>query len=172
MDFQQIIHSRESLRNFDPNKPLKKDTLTRILEAGRHAPSAANRQPWKFYVISSEKNLAKIRTCYGRPWFADVPHVLIVAGKFSLAWMRPSDGYNSLETDLAIAMTHMVLAAENEGVGTCWIAAFNANDLKNSGLFEKDDHIYAMTPLGYPKEGHVKNGEKNRKKLSEIVYYL
>ncbi|MCF8364253.1 MAG: nitroreductase family protein [Bacteroidales bacterium] len=172
MDFQQLIHSRESIRNFNPHKPIGKETLERILEAGRIAPSAANRQPWRFYLISTEKNLAKIRSCYGRSWFMDAPHVLVVAGKYSLSWMRTSDGYNSLETDLAIAMTHLVLAAEAEGVGTCWIAAFNADELKKSGLFEKDEHIFAMTPLGYPNEGFKKNGLKNRKLLREVVVYL
>jgi nitroreductase len=76
--------------------------LERILEAGRFAPSAANRQPWRFLVISSPEALAKVRRCYARPWFIDAPLVLAVTGSVKDAWTRQVDGWNSLETDLAI----------------------------------------------------------------------
>lgn len=172
MDFQQLIHQRESIRNYNPNQPVEPEKLQRILEAGRVAPSAANQQPWKFYLVSTSENLSKIRKCYGRSWFSDAPHVLIVAGKRSQAWIRATDGYNALETDLTIAMDHMILAAEAEGVGTCWIAAFDEVVLKKTGFFEEDELIFAMTPLGYQNEGFKRSGKKIRKSLEEIVVNL
>jgi nitroreductase len=172
MNYHELIYQRESIRNYDPEKPVELDKLERILEAGRVAPSAANRQPWRFYLISSPENLRKIRTCYHRPWFSDAPHVLVVAGRKNEAWVRSFDGYNAIETDLTIAMDHMILAAESEGVGTCWIAAFDPEKLHQTGLFDPDEVIFAITPLGYPREGFKKSGIKTRKSFPEVVKYL
>jgi len=172
MTFQNLIHQRESIRNYDPDKPVEQEKLDRILEAGRIAPSAANRQPWRFYLISSPENLEKAHPCYPRSWFSDAPHILIVAGKRNEAWTRQSDGYNALETDLTIAMDHMILAAEAEGIGTCWIAAFDPEKLKQSGLLEADEIVFAMTPLGYSKEGFERRGVKDRKSFDEVVKQL
>lgn len=172
MTFHELIKNRESIRDYDPDHPVEPDKLDRILEAGRVAPSASNRQPWKFYLVSQPENLERIRKCYRKTWFEDAPHVLAVAGKSKSAWTRAYDGYNSLETDLTIAMDHMILAAEYEGVGTCWIAAFDPDALKNSGLFEPDETVFAITPLGYPRKGFRKRGQKIRKPLSEVVVYI
>jgi nitroreductase len=172
MTFHELIHQRESIRNYDPEHPVEKEKLYRILEAGRIAPSAANRQPWRFYLVSGHEILAKLHACYARSWFADAPHVLVVAGKRSDAWVRQSDGYNALETDLTIAMDHMILAAEAEGVGTCWIAAFDPEKLRQTGILEVDEEVFAMTPLGYPRKGFVKRGIKDRKPIDEVVKFL
>ena len=115
MNFFQLISNRESIRSYDPEKPVSHEVLLQILEAGRLAPSAANLQPWQFVVVSSPEMLAKVRATYSRVWFADAPHVLIVVGNNEKAWKR-ADGYNSIETDLTIAMDHMILAAESFGV--------------------------------------------------------
>jgi nitroreductase len=172
MTFHNLIHHRESIRNYDPEKPVGKEKLDRILEAGRIAPSAANRQPWCFYLISSSEYLDKIRTCYARSWFSDAPHVLVVAGRRQEAWTRQADGYNALETDLTIAMDHMILAAEAEGVGTCWIAAFDPEKLKQAGILEAGEEVFAMTPLGYPRNGFEKRVAKDRKPFEEVVKFL
>lgn len=170
MDFYDVIHQRESIRSYDPNKPLPKDVYTRILDAGRVAPSAANKQPWHFLLVSSLEVLAKVRLCYDwGAWFQDAPHILIVVGNRQQAWVRPWDKYNSLETDLAIAMDHMILAAENEGVATCWIAAFKPDVLRSALSLQKDEIVYAITPLGYPKKGFKKRMTKQRKSLEEVV---
>ena len=69
-------------------------------------------------------------------------------------------------------MDHLILAAENEGVGTCWIAAFNPEILSDALSLEKDEVVYAITPLGYTKKGFKKKGNKDRKPLDEIVRFL
>jgi nitroreductase len=172
MDFFDLIKNRESIRDYDPEKAVEAVKLNKIIEAGRLAPSAANRQPWRFYVVSSDENLAKIHKCYSKPWFGDAPHVLIVAGKRKAAWTRAADEYNALETDLTIAMDHMILAAESLGVATCWIAAFDPDELKKTGILSGNEEVFAITPLGYPTKDFKKSGNKNRKPFAEVVKFI
>ncbi len=172
MDFYDVIRNRESIRNYDPNKPVDEAVLNRILEAGRIAPSAANTQSWRFMLISSKEMLQRIRPCYLRSWFQEAPHILIPVGNKKKAWIRETDEYNSLETDLAIAMDHMILAAENEGVATCWIAAFKPDVLNSALQLQEDEHVFTITPLGYPKEGFKKKGTKHRKEYNQVVELL
>jgi len=169
MDFYELIRGRESIRSYDPDRSVDDETLNRILEAGRLAPSAVNYQPWRFLLISSSEMLAKVRPCYGRDWFSDAPHVLVIVGNVDDAWVRKTDGYNSVETDLTIAMDHMILAAEYEGVATCWIEAYDPYKLREALDLKENEKVFSITPLGYPKAGFKKKGEKKRKPLSEIV---
>jgi nitroreductase len=172
MEFTDLIRSRESIRNYDPDRPVPEKILEKILDAGRLAPSACNYQPWRFLVISSPEMLEKVRTCYHREWFSQAPHILVILGLKDLAWKRTYDGYNSIETDVAIAMTHIILAAENEGVGTCWIAAYDPALLKKAINPGRNEFIFGITPLGYPGPGFRKAGKKIRKPLGEIVEFL
>jgi nitroreductase len=172
MEYTELIRTRESIRNYDPNRSVPKETLEKILDAGRMAPSARNNQPWKFLVISSSAILEKVRACYQRDWLKDAPHILVVLGLKNQAWNRSYDGYNSVETDVAIAMTHIILAAENEGVGTCWIAAYNPTLLKEALNPDENQQIFGITPLGYPKTGFQKTSIKKRKSLEDIIEFL
>jgi nitroreductase len=172
MEYTELIRTRESVRNYDPNRPLPKEILNKILEAGRLAPSACNCQPWKFLLISSSDLLEKVKACYKRDWIKDAPHILVVLGLRDQAWIRGYDGYNSIETDVAIAMTHIILAAENEGVGACWIAAYNPVLLKEALNPDENQLIFGITPLGYPKAGFQKTTIKKRKPLEDIVEFL
>jgi nitroreductase len=147
MEYFDLIRSRESVRSYDPARQVPPEVLEKIIESGRLAPSAANRQPWKFLVISSEPMLQKLRACYHPEWFKEAPHILVVVGLKDQAWTRNADGYNPVETDTAIAMTHMILAAENEGVGTCWIAAFNPALLAEALELKENEVVFGITPL-------------------------
>ena len=142
-----------------------------ILEAGRLAPSAANFQPWQFVVVSSAEKLAAVRATYPRAWFADAPHVLIVTGNREESWKR-ADGYNSIETDLTIAMDHLILAAESQNVATCWIANFDNAALRSVLQLTDNKVIFAITPLGYPKNGFVKKAVKLRKSIDDVVKFI
>ena len=172
MNFHDLVSGRESIRNYDPGRPVDEDVLNSILEAGRMAPSAANRQPWRFLLISSGGMLKKVRKCYSGAWFHEAPHILVVLGRVNEAWVRSKDGYNSLETDLAIAMDHMILAAESEGVGTCWIAAFDPDVLYEALSVKQNERIFAITPLGYPQGGFTKRRNKQRKPVEQVVQRL
>ena len=171
MDILELIRSRESIRNYDPNRAIDSKVLEYILEAGRLAPSAANFQPWQFLLITSKDMLVEVRKCYPRPWFMDAPHILVVKGNRSKAW-KHDNGYNSVETDLAIAMDHMILAAEQQGVGTCWIAHFKKDILYEALDLQEDEVVFTLTPLGYPPEGFKKRGLKIRKPFDEVVKFL
>lgn len=171
MNFKLILEGRESCRRYDPAKRIPHQILQEIAEAGRMAPSACNLQPWRFLFISSAELLSKVKESYGSRWVDNAPHFLVVVGKRSAAWVR-SDGYNSLETDLAIAMDHMILAAEALGIGTCWIAAFEEAKLRKALSLRDDDEVFAITPLGYLPAGYKKNTKKNRKPLQEIAFFI
>jgi nitroreductase len=172
MEYPDLIRLRESIRNYDPQRPLSKEILEKILDAGRLAPSACNYQPWKFLLISSKTMLEKVKSCYNREWLKDAPHILVAIGLKDQAWIRSYDGYCSIETDVAIAMTHIILAAENEGVATCWIAAYNPALLKRVLNISENQLIFGITPLGYPKSGFHKTQIKKRKSLEEIAGFL
>lgn len=172
MNYHELISERESIRSYDPDKTIPEDILRRILNAGRLAPSAANRQPWQFLLVSANEMLKKVRPCYKADWFQAAPYILVVKGYKEIAWTRSSDGYNSLETDLTIAMDHMILAAEYEGIGTCWIAAFSPDVLRNALELKVDEEVFAITPLGYSMAEFNKKGQKNRKTFEEVVKFI
>ena len=171
MDLKKVIEERESCRNFDPDRRIPQQILQEIAEAGRVAPSASNLQPWKFLFISSSELLRKVKNSYGSRWVDNAPHFLIVVGNRSSAWVR-SDGYNSLETDLTIAMDHMILAAESLSVGTCWIAAFDDAKLRKALNLNEEDEVFAITPLGYLPAEREKKANKIRKPLKEIAFFI
>lgn len=155
MNFLKLIEQRESVRSYDPNKKLSHDVLLQIAEAGRLAPSAANRQPWRFVFVSSPEMLLSLHNVYNREWFAEAPHILLVIGDKSKSWIR-SDGYNSVETDLAIVMDHMILMAESLGIASCWVGNFDYLSLRNLLNLSDTEEVFALTPLGYAKQGFAK----------------
>lgn len=171
MDLHELVATRKSVRGYDAERAVPQETLSRILDTARLAPSAKNLQPWKLLVVGSAEMLAAVRTCYEREWFRQAPQVLIVKGNRNDAWVRASDGWNSLETDLAIVMDHLVLAAHAEGVATCWISAFDPVKLHHALGLNPDDEVFAITPLGYASSS-AETRPKNRKPLDEVVKYL
>ena len=171
-EFYELIGQRESVRDYDPDHCIDDDTLKRILNAGRLAPSASNRQPWTFLVVSSQEMLRKVRPSYEKEWFQTAPHILVIIGHKDRSWVRSYDGYNSIETDLAIVMDHIILAAAAEGVGTCWIAAYDPQILADAIGLQEDEVIFCITPLGYPNEGYESNRPKQRKSFDEIVRFI
>ncbi|MGK5092305.1 nitroreductase family protein [Deltaproteobacteria bacterium TL4] len=169
MDFYDLVESRESVRDYDPDRTIDETVLNRILNAGRLAPSACNKQPWTFLVVSSKEKLEKVRACYKRSWFQQAPHILILIGDKTKSWIRPYDGYNSIETDLAIAMDHIILAAKYENIGTCWIEAYDFKILSDAIALKENEVVFAITPLGYQNKGYQKLANKKRKPLEEII---
>ncbi len=172
MNFLSLVSDRYSVRGYDSNRKIEPEKLLRILEAGRMAPSAANRQPWTFVVVQLASVRAELTNVYPAKWFADAPVVLIVKGRKSEAWIRKKDGYSAIETDLTIAMDHLILAATNEGLGTCWIAAFDEEKLRQIIKLTEDEVVFAMTPIGYQTENEVVTRVKSRKSMDEIIEWI
>ena len=168
-DFYDLIQNRRSIRAFDPDRIVTQKTLLNILEAGRLAPTASNRQPLKFHMLGEGKVLEELRGCYSKSWFHNAPSVLVLTGKREDAWVRSYDEYNSLEIDAAIMMDHIILAAESEGVSTCWILAFDPEIVRKALRLEGDEIPLVMTPLGYYPEGYQKREMPERKSIEELV---
>ncbi len=168
-DFYDLIRNRRSIRAFDIERKVPDDTIVRILEAGRLAPTASNKQPVKFHLLQEKKILKKLHNCYSRSWFHNAPAILVLTGRREDAWVRSYDGYNSLEIDAAIMMDHMMLAAESEGVSTCWIIAFDSDIVKDVLKLNDDEIPLIMTPLGYFPDGYEKREMPERKSLDELV---
>jgi nitroreductase len=172
MNYYDLVKLRHSVRKYNADKTIDKEVLLRILNAARLAPSAHNNQPWTFMVISSTEVLEKVHQAYEREWLKQAPMVIAIKGRKIEAWHRKFDEYQSLETDLTIAMDHLIMAATQEGLGTCWIAAFEPEKLASALKLEEDEVVYAITPLGYPSEEPLVAKEKTRKELDDMVEWL
>ncbi len=172
IDFYELIEKRRSIRAYDPDKSIEQEVLHRILNAGISAPTAKNLQPGRFILITNKEKLKEIGECYSREWFKNAPAVLVVVGNKKNAYVRESDGYNSLEIDLTIMMDHIILAAEYEGLATCWVVAFDNIKLKNTLNIKEDDFICCITPLGYTPDGYKKRDMPKRKSYEEMVEVL
>ncbi|MFQ6097077.1 MAG: nitroreductase family protein [Armatimonadota bacterium] len=164
MDLYEAIESRRSVRAYK-SQPVEEDKLLRILEAARLAPSAANRQPWVFYVVRDEAKRAALKEAYGREWFYTAPVIVVACARPAIGWVR-MDGKAYLEVDVAIAMQHLILAATAEGLGTCWIGAFDPDAVRRVLELSDDVEPIAMTPVGYPD---VTPKPTQRKPLYELV---
>lgn len=150
MNFYEVIKKRCSIRSYKPN-PVEEEKLNRILEAARMAPSAANRQPICFVIIKDEKTKQQLKRVYDEKWFYTAPIIICVCSIPEKAWIR-SDGRNYADIDAAIAMDHLILAATEEGLATCWVAAFKVSILKSILKLPPGVEPIAMTPIGYPQD--------------------
>lgn len=167
MEFTDLISTRYSVRAYHPD-PVEDSKLQAILEAARLAPTAANRQPFQLVVIHTAGREEELRKVYHRPWFVQAPLVIAVCAVSSQAWVRESDRFNARFIDAAIVADHLILAAANLGLGTCWIANFNTEAARSVLRLPEEAEPVIFTPLGYPAD---QPGPKVRKPLSELVRY-
>ncbi len=168
MDYSELVKARYSVRAYKSD-PVEDDKLHRILEAARLAPTAANRQPVQIIVAKTEGRQDELRRVYRSDWFVQAPLVICVCAAPSEAWVRRYDGKNHCDVDATIVMDHLILAAANEGLGTCWIAAFDPDAAREVFGLEDDLQPVLLTPLGYAADSA---GPKNRKPIEEIVRFI
>jgi nitroreductase len=166
MEYFDLIHNRYSVRAYTPDA-VEDEKLQQVLEAARIAPTAANRQPFQIIVMHTQGREAELRRIYARDWFCQAPLVLCGVGVPRYSWVR-EDNRRYLDVDVAIVMDHLILAAANLGLGTCWIAAFNAPAAREVLRLPAEVEPLIFTPLGYPADTLH---EKERKPLSELVRY-
>ena len=168
MQFQELISQRYSVRAYKPD-PVPDDLLAQVLEAGRLAPTAANRQPFRIIVIHTPGREAELRRIDPREWFVRAPIILCVCTVRAEAWRRAVyDGKSHADVDATIVMDHMVLAAADLGLGTCWIAAFDPDAAREVLGLPPEIEPVLFTPLGYPADTPR---PKERRPLSELVRY-
>lgn len=167
MDFMELAQERYSLRSFDPRE-VEPEKLELILQAGRLAPTAANYQPQKIYVVQSAAGLQQLKTC--TPYTFDAPTVLVVCADTSKSWKRKYDGHDSYQVDGAIVATHMMLEATELGLGTTWVASFDPAVLSQILGLPENCIPVCLLPLGYPSPtAQVNPNHYSRKELGETV---
>ncbi len=166
MEFSELIEKRYSVRAYKAD-PVEDANLQKVLDAARLAPTAANRQAIQFIVVQTKGREAELGRIYKPDWFVEPPLVICACGVPSENWVR-RDGKNYNDVDVAIAMDHLILAAANAGLGTCWIGAFDPQAAREVLDLPEGIEPIAFTPLGYPAD---EPRPKKRKSLSELVRY-
>lgn len=170
MDFTDVIKNRYSCKKYN-GKQITKEQLDVILQAGRLAPTAKNLQGQRIYVVQSAEGLAKIDAL--TPCRYGAPTVLVVAFDKNSVFVYPGEGANSGVEDASIVATHMMLAAANAGVDSCWLNFFNPADAAKALNLPENEQVLMMLDLGYaaadfaPLPNHT-----SRKALTETVQYL
>ncbi len=166
MEFYDLIRRRYSVRAYKSDE-VEEEKLQRMLEAAQLAPTAANRQSFQLLVVHTRGREEELQQIYPKSWFFQAPIVICAYGLPKNNWVR-MDGKNYNDVDVAIVMDHLILAAANEGLGTCWIGAFNPEKAKEIFQLPADVEPIALTPLGYPDDSPE---EKRRKPLNALVRY-
>jgi nitroreductase len=167
MNFFELIQKRYSVRAYKPD-PVEDNKLTQVLEAARLAPTAANRQPFQIIVIHTAGREAELQRIYHRSWFSQAPLLLCACALPSQAWYRRTDGKDYSAVDVAIVVDHMILAATELGLGTCWVAAFDVGAARELLRLPDEVEPVVFTPLGYPAD---QPEPKSRKALPDLVRY-
>jgi nitroreductase len=175
MNFLELVKNRYSCRAYK-SLDVEKEKLEYILECVRFAPSAVNKQPWLFHIVSNEEEKAKLQQCYNRDWFKTAPMYIIASILHDEEWVR-ADGKHHGDIDIAIAVEHLCLAATEQGLATCWVCNFDAERCKQLFDLPVSEEPAVVIPLGYADErlrvGDATSGieikPKNRKTIEEIV---
>jgi len=167
MDFQDLIRARYSCRAYRGDA-VAEDQLEQVLEAARLAPTADNRQPFRLVVLRTPGREKELRRVYDKDWFVQAPLVIAACGVPAENWVRRQDGKNYNDVDVAIVMDHLILAAADLGLGTCWIAAFDPVAAREVLALPEGVEPVAWTPLGHPADVPRR---KTRKAASELVRY-
>jgi nitroreductase len=174
MDFAEVIAARKSVRNYS-NKPVNKEAIMKCLEAARAAPSWANKQCWHFIVLTDKDKIEKLSSTVNF-WLKNAPAVVVACGDPSKSEFKNDQHYYLV--DVSIAFEHFVLAATNEGLGTCWIGGFDEEIVKTLLGIPSEIKVVSLTPIGYPSEDDglfskaIKTmvGSNKRKPIEEIVH--
>ena len=170
MEFKEVIKNRYSCKKYC-DRQVEVEKLEAVLNAGRLAPTAKNLQEQHIYVIQSAEGLAKIDAV--TPFRYGAPTVLVVAFDKNNVFTYPGGKRDSGVEDATIVATHMILAAADEGVDSCWINFLDPEKLAEGLGLPENEEILMVMDLGYAAEGAgpLPNHE-NRKDLSETVTYM
>jgi nitroreductase len=166
--FMDLIERRRSIRSYRPQE-VEEEKLNYILQAFRKAPSAKNLQPWKLVVVKDKKKISDLAiACNNQTFLAEAPILIVACAKEDEAYGVMGGYMNSYPVDIGLALEHLILAATEKGLGTCWIGAFKEKLVKDLLDVPDNVRVVAITPLGYPA---VEGRTRERKPLSEIVCY-
>jgi nitroreductase len=166
MDVMEAILARESVREY-LDRPVEDEKLERVLDAGRLAPSAINAQEWRYVVVrDADLRQRLMKAARGQKFVGQAPVVIACCAETDGRVMLC--GQTAYPINLAISIDHMTLAAVAEGLGTCWVGSFHADEVKEILGIPGGIRVVQLLTLGYPAR---RRGQKIRKALSEIVRY-
>lgn len=163
MDVYEAIKARRSIRAYKPD-PVPEEVLKRVLEAARLAPSARNRQEWRFLVVTDGDRIARLaEAANGQSFVAEAPvYLAFCATKMHVMGC----GVDAGVVDTSIPLAYVTLAAVAEGLGTCWLGAFDQEKTREILGVPEDVLIVGVTPLGYPARDPAAT---SRKSFEEVV---
>ncbi len=162
MSLVDIIISRRSIRRYE-KREVPENILSKILEAGRQAPSANNRQPWRFIIVTDEEIKKKLSRGRWNRFIKDSAFTIVGCG-----YIGDSYGKRWSTIDTTIALQNMVIAAWSLGIGSCWIGDFREEEVRRLLNIPDEWKVIALISFGYPAE---KPSNVWKKPLSEIVSY-
>ena len=164
MELMDVIRKRRSVRRYKPD-PVPEEEIKYILESARLAPSWANKQCWRFVVVTDQAVKDAVGAA-GNRWIAKAPVIIVACADPTDVGVKGDQHYYLV--DIGIAMEHLVLAAAERGLGTCWIGWFNEAKVREALGIPENIRVVASTPLGYPNE---EPADRGRKSLEEISSY-
>lgn len=171
MDFSMLVSSRRSIRGFLPQQ-VPDGLIQKLLEAARWAPSAGNGQPWHFFVVRSEEvRLELCERVYSAEWLRSAPVILVVciSGEQTIARYRERGRDLYCIQDTAAAIENILLAAKSEGLGTCWIGAFDEDACGDVLHLAEGVRPVALIPVGYAE---TQPEPRARRPIGEITTFL
>jgi len=167
MTVSEAIRSRQSVRSY-LDKPVQQDTLDELFEAASLAPSAGNRQEWRFVAVTDPEMRMKLaRAAAGQAFVGEAACVIAACAETDGHAMRC--GQLSYPIDVAIAIDHMTLRAVELGLGTCWIGAFSEDEVKKLLGIPAPVRVVELLTVGYPRDARVR--EKSRLEKEKIAFY-
>lgn len=169
MEFEKLINERYSVRSFN-SEHLPQDVIDKILEAGHKAPTGCNYQPQRILVLNTDESVSKLRNC--TKCHFNAPTAMLVCHNRDESWVRKYDGALSSPIDAVIVATHIMLAAQSIGVGSCWVMHFDPSALRETFSIPDNIEPVALLVMGYPSED-AKPLEMHyiNRPLDEVVFY-
>ncbi len=171
-DFLTLSKERYSVRKFS-DKPVEEEKIDAVIEAALAAPTAVNFQPVRLWSLRSQDAIDKFLGCTKFEFFKNVEAIIVVGGKISEAWERPSDKRRFADVDATIVATHIMLEIADLGLGTTWIGHFDAPKLASLFPEMSGCELVAAFPIGYAAEDcEPSPRHSQRRSRDEIVKEL
>mgnify|MGYP001122967184 CR=1 FL=1 len=165
-DILNVIEERKSIRGFE-DRPVEKEKLLKIVEAARLAPTARNRQEWKTIIITDRKIIKEmVKVCNGQKWVETAGAIFVPVSTENEYIMRC--GVNGGVVDTTIVLQTIVLEAQNQGLGSCYIGSFYQDKIKKLLNIPEKYRVIQVLPVGYPK---AEGGPRKRKEIEEFYSF-
>ncbi len=169
MEFRKLVSDRYSVRQFT-KEHLRQEDIDKILDAAHKAPTGCNYQPHRILVLNSDRSMEKLRKC--TKCHFDAPAAMLVCYNEDESWTRPYDKAKSAPIDAVIVATHMMLAAHDVGVGSCWVMHFDPFAIRESFNIPENIKPVALLVMGYPApESKPIELHSKFRPMEEVVFY-